>query len=213
MIASDVYSEDELLALSGLQHIAYCERQWALIHVEQTWNENVDTLRGEFFHERVDTKGYSCTRGVRAERRVRLVSKKLGIYGVADIVEYGGGGDPASIVPVEYKVGRPKLEDWDRIQLAAEAMCLAEATGREVTNGAIFYGETRRREQVVISGPLKLEVTRLAQRMHELFNRGTTPKISRSSKCRRCSLKDDCLPEASGDVAAYWHAFDVNLDD
>ena len=122
MIASDVYSEDELLALSGLQHIAYCERQWALIHVEQTWNENVDTLRGEFFHERVDTKGYSCTRGVRAERRVRLVSKKLGIYGVADIVEYGGGGDPASIVPVEYKVGRPKLEDWDRIQLAAEAM-------------------------------------------------------------------------------------------
>ena len=209
-----MYGEDELLALSGLQHIAYCERQWALIHVEQMWTESADTLRGEFFHERVDTKGYSCAHGVRAERRVHLASRELGIYGVADIVEYGGGGDPASVVPVEYKVGKPKAEDWDRIQLAAQAMCLEEALGRDVKEGAIFYGETRRREPVAIGDALRMEVRTLATRMHELFELGRTPAASRGVKCRRCSLKDDCLPEASGNVAGYWaaHGEDLGAD-
>lgn len=199
-----MYGEDELLALSGLQHIAYCERQWALIHIEQTWTESADTLRGEFFHERVDTKGYSCAHGVRAERRVHLVSRELGIYGVADIVEYGGGGDPTSIVPVEYKVGKPKVEDWDRIQLTAQAICLEEASGHEVKEGAIFYGETRRRELVVIGSALRDKAHALAARMHELFEQGTTPTCTKGTKCRRCSLKDDCLPEANGNVVRYW---------
>lgn len=199
-----MYGEDDLLALSGLQHMAYCERQWALIHVEQSWVENADTLRGEFFHERVDTKGYSCSHGVRAERRVHLVSNELGIYGVADIVEYGGGGDPASIVPVEYKVGRPKVENWDRIQLAAQAMCLSEASGHPIKAGAIFYGETRRREPVAINQKLRDEVTELASRMHELFELGKTPPAILSGKCRRCSLKEDCMPEASDSVAEHW---------
>lgn len=207
-----MYGEDDLLALSGLQHIAYCERQWALIHIEQSWAENADTLRGEFFHERVDTKGYSCARGVRAERRVHLASGKLGIYGVADIVEYGGGGDPSSIVPVEYKVGSPKAESWDRIQLTAQAMCLEDSSSCHIEQGAIFYGKTRRREVVAVSDDLRQQVCRLARRMHELFDRGETPAAQRSPKCSRCSLKDLCMPEVSGVVQEYWDAFGERLE-
>ena len=99
-----MYTDDELLALSGLQHLAYCERQWALIHLEQIWVDSADTLRGDHFHERVDTTGYSCADGVRAERGVRLVSRRLGIYGIADIVEYGVGDAGSFVRPVEYKV-------------------------------------------------------------------------------------------------------------
>ncbi len=206
-----MYGEDDLLALSGLQHLAFCERQWALIHVEQAWRDNADTLRGEFFHERVDTRGYSSVRGVRAERRVRLVSRELGIYGVADIVEYGGG-DPSSILPVEYKVGRPKVEDWDRLQLTAQAMCLEEATGESVQTGALFYGETRRRESVSINAELRDRVTRLSIRIHELFDSGLTPVPACGSKCRRCSLSDVCLPELGGKrVLNYWARFNETL--
>lgn len=207
-----MYVEDDLLALSGLQHIAYCERQWALIHIEQAWEENADTLRGEFFHERVDTRGYACAHGVRSERRVHLVSKELGIYGVADIVEYGGEGDPASAVPVEYKVGSPKVEDWDRIQLAAQAMCLSETNGCLVEHGAIFYGYTRRRVSVVVDDALRQRVRALSYRMHELYEQGTTPAATRGPRCRRCSLEPICMPGAGGNVAQYWSSFGEELE-
>ena len=95
-----MYSEDELLPLSGLQHLSFCERQWALIHVESLWEESSDTLRGRFFHERVDTSGYSCRAGLRAERSVRLASYVYGLYGVADIVEYDTD-NKLSMMPVE----------------------------------------------------------------------------------------------------------------
>ena len=132
-----MYADDELLPLSGLQHIAYCERQWALIHVEQIWTESADTVRGELFHRRVDTEGYSCAHGIRAERSVRLVSRRLGLYGIADIVEYDAQTD-CVLMPVEYKVGKPKSEDWDRLQLAAQTMCLEEMEGTRVVTGALF---------------------------------------------------------------------------
>ena len=106
-----MFGDDDLLALSGLQHIAYCERQWALIHLEQEWSDSFDTVRGDLFHARADTKGYSTLRGFRCERRVRLVSHSLGIYGIADIVEYRLGAEGGSVRPVEYKVGKPKIED------------------------------------------------------------------------------------------------------
>lgn len=200
-----MYGDDDLLALSGLQHLAFCERQWALIHVEQGWAESADTLRGQFFHERVDTRGYACVHGVRSERRVRVVSRDLGLYGVADIVEFGGVGDPAAITPVEYKVGRPKVDDWDRVQLTAQALCLEEMYNASIHEGALFYGETRRRERVVIDAALRERVVALSARMHELFYVGITPRAVLRSCCRRCSLRDVCLPEAGAcDAEAYW---------
>lgn len=200
-----MYSEDELLALSGLQHMAYCPRQWGLIHIDQVWEDSADTLRGDYFHERVDLRGYSTRRGVRAERRVHLVSHGLGIYGVADIVELEGAGGSESVLPVEYKVGRPKASDWDRIQVTAQALCLEESHGWRVGSGAIFYGETRHRETFDITDRLRERVRDLANQMHALSQSGETPQAVLTGKCRRCSLRDVCMPEASAlDARAYW---------
>lgn len=206
-----MYSDEDLLALSGLQHAAFCERQWALIHVEQIWSESSDTVRGDFFHERVDTTGYSCARGVRSERRVRVVSHRLGLYGVADIVEYRDDGCSA-FTPVEYKVGRPKVEDWDRLQVAAQALCLEEMEGARVAAGALFYGETRRRETVEITDELRERVERLSAHIHELYEKWTTPKPPPGARCGRCSLRDDCLPTASGlDAREYWETYEAGF--
>lgn len=206
-----MYSDDDLLPLSGLQHMAFCERQWALINVEGLWEESADTLRGKFFHERVDISGYSCRRGVRAERSVRLVSYRLGIDGMADIAEYRAGDEPA-LMPVEYKVGRPKVEGWDRLQVCAQALCLEEMEGSRIDAGALFYGETRRRETVEITEELRKRVSNLAQRMHELFESGLTPRGEKSRRCRRCSLQNECLPMAcSHSASKYWESFDLGM--
>lgn len=200
-----MYSDEELLPLSGLQHLLYCERQWALIHIEQSWVDSADTMRGAFFHECVDAPGYSSARGVRSERRVHVASKKLGLYGVADIVERSDKEGVPAVVPVEYKVGRPKLEDWDRVQVAAQACCLEEMEQVEVREGALFYGETRKREVVPITDDLRNTVQSLSRRMHELFEQGMTPPASFGPKCRRCSLADECLPSTDGlDAKKYW---------
>lgn len=201
-----MYDEDDLLALSGLQHIAYCERQWALIHIEGQWADSYDTVRGDLFHERVHTVGYTADRGVRAVRGMRVASRRLGIAGVADIVEFSQEGSAArSICPVEYKVGKPKVEDWDRLQVCAQALCLEEMFSCSIRAGALFYGETRRRERFELDEPLRLRVKELAERMRGLFEAGQTPLAEEGPKCRRCSLADICLPEALGrDVDAYW---------
>ena len=200
-----MYHDDELLALSGLQHLAYCERQWGLIHLEQIWADSSDTLRGNYFHERVDTIGYISAKNVRAERSVRLVSHSLGIYGIADIVEYGVGDTNPFIRPVEYKVGKPKIEDWDRLQLVAQSLCLEEMYDVIIPEGHLFYGETRRQEHVEITTVLRDKVTTLAMRMHELIAMGTTPQIGKNPKCYRCSLADECLPAVCNlDGHNYW---------
>lgn len=206
-----MYSEDELLPLSGLQHLSFCERQWALIHVESLWEESSDTLRGRFFHERVDTSGYSCRAGLRAERSVRLASYVYGLYGVADIVEYDTD-NKLSMMPVEYKVGKPKVEDWDRLQVCAQALCLEEMEGVRIDAGALFYGETRRREVVEFTEKLRRRVECLARRMHELYDLGLTPRAEPCGRCRRCSLREKCLPSASERSAIdYWEEFGLSL--
>lgn len=206
-----MYTDDELIALSGLQHLAFCERQWSLIHVEQIWKDNAETLRGDFFHERVDTKGYFHARGVCAERRVRLVNRELGIYGVADIVEYDDGGDPSSICPVEYKVGKPKASDCDRVQLAAQVMCLEEMGHVQLSEGALFYGETRTRSVVEVTGKLRARVRSLATRAHELLDVGRTPRAVFRPCCKRCSLVEECMPRiASLDADEYWNDWDID---
>ena len=205
-LSRPMYSDDELLALSGLQHLAFCERQWALIHLEQVWEESAETVAGNLFHERADQPGYSTRKNVTSYRRVRLVSHRLGLYGVADIVEYEQIAERGlRITPVEYKVGSPKLEDWDRIQVAAQAMCLEEMLGTAIDEGALFYGKTRQREKVPIDSELWERVLYLANRMHELYAGETLPPVAKRARCKKCSLQNECLPEAKGRSAVeYW---------
>ena len=192
------------MSLSGLQHLAYCERQWALIHLEQQWIENFDTVRGDLFHERAHAAGYSSSHGICAERGVHVRSLDLGIYGIADVVEYDQG-DSNRIVPVEYKVGKPKIEAWDRIQVADQAICLEEMRGVRIDEGVLFYGETRRRERVPIEAGLRAKVFRMTERMHTLYRGGLTPVVQKSRRCARCSLREVCIPESFACGASeYW---------
>ena len=210
-----MYTDDDLLGLAGLQHLAFCERQWALIHLECQWADSYDTARGDIFHERAHLEGYSSRKSVRSERGLRLVSYRLGLSGIADIVEFIeddqgvvlDGGGCCRLMPVEYKVGKPKIEDWDRIQVCAQALCLEEMFGCLIPEGCLFYGETRRRERIVLDDSLRDKVENLTQRMHQLFESQAMPRAIRSSHCKRCSLMDICLPEMfSAKAAEYWEA-------
>jgi CRISPR-associated exonuclease Cas4 len=195
------FAEDELLPLSALQHLLFCERQCALIHVEQLWAENRLTVEGRHLHEKVDG-GTRETRGdVRISRGVPLRSLRLGLIGKADAVEFhrdAADGDAARWVPfpVEYKRGRPKRDRSDEVQLCAQALCLEEMLGGAVTRGALFYGTTRRRLEVAFDAGLRTTTEGAAARLHQLVREGITPRAVREPKCESCSLLHLCLPDA-----------------
>ena len=193
------YREDDLLQLSALQHLAFCERQAALILLEQAWADNVLTVSGNLLHERVDEPGsHGQAAGVRVEYALPIRSLRLGLAGRADAVEIRKDPDGrALLLPVEYKRGRPKADLSDKVQLCAQALCLEEMRGVSIPAGALFYGETRHRLDVQFEQPLRQEVESLALRLHELLEAGATPPPSEDrGKCRRCSLKDLCLPDS-----------------
>jgi CRISPR-associated exonuclease Cas4 len=198
------YSDDELLQLSGIQHFAFCPRQWALIHIEQQWQENLLTFRGRELHERVDDPFFAESRGtVVVTRAVPIISRQLGLYGVADLVEFYRDEVGITIkgrpgfwrpYPVEYKLGQPKPDDRDQVQLCAQAICLEEMLSVSIDAGSLFYGRTRRRQQVNFDAALRKRVFTLATEMHELFQRGITPPAVYSPACKSCSLIEICLP-------------------
>jgi CRISPR-associated exonuclease Cas4 len=200
-----MFSESDLLQLSGLQHVVFCERQFALIHVEQVWAENAQTVEGRHLHEQVDD-GEAESRGdVRVVRGVPLRSLSLGLSGRADVVELHR--DPNGVTlkglngrwrlfPVEYKRGRPKSHRADEVQVCAQGMCLEEMLGTSVPRGALFYGKPRRRQEVEFDDELREVVRRAAFRIHELVDRRETPLAVREPKCDRCSLFETCQPEA-----------------
>ncbi|ABO49541.1 CRISPR-associated exonuclease, Cas4 family [Desulforamulus reducens MI-1] len=196
-----LYEEDDLLALSGIQHFAFCERQWGLIHVESQWVENVKTVEGKNMHKRVDDPYFTETRGdVKIVRSVPLMSKTLGLYGVADVIEIQQHDDNFGIVNysiVEYKRGKPKADDRDQVQLCAQALCLEEMLAITINYGYLFYGETKHRYRVEFNNCLRTRVQELAQRMHLLFEKGQTPPAVYNKKCKNCSLFDICVPELS----------------
>jgi len=240
-----VFAEEDLLPLSGLQHLAYCERQWALIHLEQFWAENRLTVEGRQLHEQADKPAGKSRRDVRIVRGMPIHSLRLGLSGRADVVEFHqvpAGDRPAVTLaherpanmreepsdatahstsgvrlprhkglwqpfPIEYKRGKPKPGNCDRVQLCAQALCLEEMLGVTVRAGALFYGRIRRRDDVSLDAPLRHETETLAARMHELFQAGTTPRVAYDRKrCDRCSLLDRCLPKSTGrsrSVSAY----------
>jgi len=195
---------DDLLPLSGLQHLIYCERQFALIHVEQLWAENPLTISGRQLHDRVDLPGESFGADVRIARAVTLRSDRLQLAGKADVVEFhretGADGNVLwRPFPVEYKRGRPKAGGADEVQLCAQAICLEEMLGAGVPKGALFYGTTRRRKPVDFTAELRSRVEAAARRCHELFRSRTTPRVARDKRCDHCSLLELCLPAVTGD--------------
>jgi len=193
-----MYSEDDLLPLSGLQHLAFCERQWALIHIEGVWAENRLTVEGRHMHERVHAIEPETRNGVRIARGLRLHSLRLGLVGQADVVEFHlVEGQPEQPFPVEYKRGRPKSTRCDEVQLCAQALCIEEMLGVSIPAGALYYGQPRRRHDVVLDEDLRDEVVDLAVRMHELFRAGKTPQSQYEKKCDNCSLYDVCLPKTA----------------
>ncbi|HUO59569.1 MAG TPA: CRISPR-associated protein Cas4 [Candidatus Acidoferrales bacterium] len=199
-----MFSEDDLLPLSALQHLAFCERQWALIHLEQQWSENLLTAQGRQMHERAHEEADEIRDGVRICRGLRVRSLRLGLIGAADVVEFHPrpGATPRPF-PVEYKRGRPKPGRWDEVQLCAQALCLEEMLCTEIPCGAIFYGQPRRRMEVTFDQSLRDETERLSRRLHQLQAAGVTPSPHPHSGCERCSLKDVCLPEAGSKASQY----------
>ncbi len=213
-----IYPEEEYLQLSGLQHFAFCRRQWALIHIEQLWVEDFRTADGRIFHHRAHDGSQREKRGdLIVSRSMAVHSSGLGISGSCDVVEFhrGDGGVPLAgqeglwlPYPVEYKRGAPKDVDADRLQLCAQAMCLEEMLCCEIPEGALFYGETRRRENVAFTDALRNQVRDLLAQMHDLYRRGHTPKVRPTKSCSACSLRELCLPKLrrKRSVGAYLQA-------
>jgi CRISPR-associated exonuclease Cas4 len=197
-----MYSEDDLLPLSALQHLLFCERQCALIHIEQLWVENLYTAEGRIMHERVDSGRGESRGNVRLAFGLPLRSLRLGLTGKADVVEFhrGEGEADASLwrpFPVEHKRGRPKKELWDKVQLCAQAMCLEEMLAVVVPKGALFYGKTRRRVDVAFDADLRRETEETALRLHNLIATGITPYARYDERCESCSFIFTCLPKAT----------------
>lgn len=198
-----MFTEDELLPISALQHLSFCERQCALIHIEQLWSENRLTTEGKLLHERVHEADAETRDGIRTVRGLRLRSLRLGLVGVADVVEFHRGGCgglrdlPGRPFPVEYKRGKPKPDACDELQLCAQAICLEEMLEVEIPAGALFYGLSRRRHDVAFDGVLRTATEEAARRLHELVRGGVTPPAAYEKKCQQCSLLETCMPKVT----------------
>ena len=209
------FSSEDLLPLSGLQHFAFCRRQWALIHLEQQWAENLRTVEGDLLHRRAHDEAARERRGsTLILRGLPIVSHTLGLSGQCDVVEFHA--DPSGVTlrgeeglwrpyPVEYKRGKPKEHQADELQLCAQAMCLEEMLCCEISQGALFYGEPRRRTAVEFTPELRQAVRDFSQEMHQYARRGHTPKAKPTKSCNACSLRALCLPQLTrrGSVSAY----------
>lgn len=199
-----MYSEEEMLALSGIQHYSFCPRQWALIHVEQQWADNVLTVEGDLAHKRAHDQGIREKRGdLITIRGLNVHSYSLGLRGQCDVVEFvaddegislAGESDRWRVVPVEYKRGKSKRIDADRLQLCAQAICLEEMLCCDVREAFLYYRSTRSRERVDLTSGLRAEAMRVAAEMHRLFASRHTPPPKKAKACSSCSLKDACLP-------------------
>lgn len=200
-----MFSEEDYLLLSGIQHFAFCRRQWAIIHVEQQWAENYRTTAGELMHKKAHDEGSFEKRGnLLIVRGLRISSHELGVSGQCDVVEfhqdekgielfgYDGKWHP---VPVEYKRGTLKRNNADELQLCAQAICLEEMFQTTILDGYLYYGENRRRSYVEFTDNLREEVKKMTKEMHELFRRGYTPNVKSTKQCKACSLENLCVPK------------------
>lgn len=198
-------AEADYLLISGIQHFSFCRRQWALIHLEQQWKDNERTAEGELQHERCHDESVSETRGgIYTVRGMRVVSHRLKLTGVCDVVEFRPSPEGVPVngktgkllpIPIEYKHGSSKEEDCDRLQLCAQAIALEEMFVCSIPRAALFYQETHRREIVELTPELRLKTEAAAAEMNEYMRRGKTPKVRPGKQCNACSLKEICLPK------------------
>lgn len=208
-----MYEEDEFLQLSGIQHFAFCRRQWALAYLELQWQENVRTVEGHLMHERAHNESLVEKRGdLIVSRAMPVCSRELGISGECDVVEFHrvkqgqdgitihGHSGLYSVVPIEYKRGRPKENEVDILQLTAQTICLEEMLCCDIHNGYLYYGETRHRTEIVFTEEIRLKTRKMFQEMHKYFDFKYTPKVKRTKSCNACSLRDICLPVLNGNI-------------
>lgn len=207
---SEANASDNYLLISGIQHFIYCRRQWALIHVEQQWSENYFTIDGQIRHTKVDSMSDELKNGIRIIRSMPIASRELKIRGKCDVVElipskdgfyFSKYDERYKVYPIEYKRGKPKLDESDTMQLLAQAMCLEEMLGLKIDEGACFYFETRRRKHIVFTEDLRSRLLNIIKEMNNYYNRKYTPRVKKGAKCRACSLKDLCLPELDGTMS------------
>lgn len=199
-----MYEEEEFLQLSGIQHFDFCRRQWALAYIELQWQENVQTVEGKLLHEKAHDASAAEKRGdLIISRAMPIYSRELGVSGECDVVEFHKSEEGISlygrqglyqVIPIEYKRGKPKIKDADRLQVAAQAMCLEEMLCCHIPTGYVYYGETRHRECVNIDAQLREKVCKMFEEMHQYYKRRYTPMVKWSKSCNACSLKDICLP-------------------
>lgn len=217
-----IYTADDLLMISGMQHYFFCKRQWALIHQEQMWSENVFTVKGEILHEKVDDPFLVETRkNYFISRSMPLVSYEMGFYGVSDAVEFHKDSSGCKvhsreglykIIPIEYKVGKPKEDHRDMVQLCVQAICLEEMFKTHIEEAYLYYGKTRRRTAVEINETLRKEVWDLAEEMHESFDGDLKIQGIYSDKCDNCSLYDACIPKIKGGYKSVENYIRITLD-
>jgi len=205
------YKEEDFLMLSGIQHYAFCPRQWALIHIEQQWEENYFTVMGNIMHENAHNKDFTEKRiNVVVTRGMPVFSRTLGIRGDCDVVEFHMEKNGITLnnyegtyrpVPVEYKKGKPKEHDADILQLCAQALCLEEMLVCRIETGYLYYGETRRRLEVRIDEELRQKVADSFEKMHQLYEKSYTPKVKITKACKACSLAELCLPKLNKKIS------------
>lgn len=218
-----MYAEEDMLMLSGIQHYMFCPRQWALIHIEQQWDDNRFTTEGNILHRNVDNPFYRQKNGdVITLRAVHVASKRLGLYGITDAIEllpvdeetnairharYQGFWKP---FPIEYKRGHSKPNACDEVQLAAQVMALEEMYQIHIPFAALYYGEVKHREVITISNHLRQLTEKCANEMHCMFKKGTIPPPNKQRHCKSCSLKDICMPNIDTCTTAK-HYLEKNL--
>lgn len=199
------YNEDDFLMLSSIQHFCFCKRQWALIHIDMLWEENLRTVEGEILHEKCHDSSLSESRkNIIISRGMPIFSRKLGVNGECDVVEFikddnginiNGKDGLYRIYPVEYKRGKPKDNDADILQLCAQAICLEEMTMCTINEGALFYNETKHRQKVTFTNELRNKVEKDFELMHQYMKNSHIPKVKPTKGCNACSLKNLCLPK------------------
>ncbi|WP_324823126.1 CRISPR-associated protein Cas4 [Sinanaerobacter sp. ZZT-01] len=206
------YNEEDFLSISGIQHFIFCRRQWALIHIEQQWDENVRTVEGEHLHKRAHDESIKESRGdLIVSRGISVFSRTLGMRGVCDIVEFRKDKNGISLfgreglfipVPVEYKRGHPKEHDADILQLVAQCMCLEEMLACTIEKAYLYYDEMKRRQEVLLSEEHRQKIRKISLEMHELYERRYTPKVKMGKGCKACSLENLCMPKLCGKLSA-----------
>lgn len=191
-----MYTEDDFIMISALQHYVYCPRQCGLIHVDDVWKENVFTVRGNILHEKVDTDTYETRGNTKTVRGLRIHSYKFGITGRCDVVEFKETENGKIILPVEFKSGEPKEDISDKVQLCAQAICLEEMLNTTIKQGAFFYGKIRRRNIVEIDEELRTQTEKIIYAVREIVTSKKIPVAEYQTKCRNCSLQSICQPKA-----------------